>query len=58
MTKEQLRTFNCKQNEVRTITIIEGPLVSKTKASAQTYLLKIAKRNIEQGKYKPKQDAI
>ncbi|MED4922092.1 hypothetical protein AABM27_01635 [Heyndrickxia faecalis] len=42
----------------RTITIIEGPLSAKTKTDAQVYLLKIAKRNIEQGKYKPKQDAI
>lgn len=33
------------------IILIEGPLAQKVKQEAQRYLVQIAKRNIDQGKY-------
>lgn len=37
----------------RKIIFIEGPLIEKVKRDAQIHLIKIAKRNIENGSYQP-----
>lgn len=38
----------------RKITIIKGPLFNQTKQSAQLYVLEIAKKYVDQGKYTSK----
>lgn len=37
----------------RKIVFIEGPLSKQTKQNCYSYMFKIAKRNINQGKYPP-----